>query len=141
MRSSSALVLHVLRQHTARMSATPTNSQTSPLLCVLPHLWQPESSMPTSLYGLRFALPYSAHAAQSHFKVDTHTDHTHFLVNIPTLCSLACYKCSVRTYSMHIRSLSSLTEVLMSLSPRWQQADFGRHYLQYLAFTAKKANF
>lgn len=72
---------------------------------------------------------------------ETHTDRTHLLANSATLCSLACYICSVRTCSMHIQSLSSLTEVLMSQSLRWQQADFGKHFSQYLAFTAKKVNF
>ena len=52
-----------------------------------------------------------------------------------------CYVCSAQICLTHIRSLSSSTGVLMSQSPKWPQADFGRHYSQYLAFTAKKASF
>lgn len=74
MRSSSALVLHLLRQHAVRMSATPSSLQASPLLSVLPHLLRPELSSLTSLHSLRFALPYSVQAVESQVRV------THILI-------------------------------------------------------------
>ena len=68
MRSSSALMLHFLRQHATRMSAK-TSLQTSPLVSVLPHLLRPESSTLTSLYSLHLVLPYSIQAVESQVRV------------------------------------------------------------------------
>ena len=76
MRSSSALVLHLLRLHATRISVTPSSLQTSPLLSVLPHLLRPESSTLTSLHSLRFVLPYSVQAVESQVRV------THILITL-----------------------------------------------------------
>ena len=141
MRSSSALVVHLLRQHATRISAKPTSLQTSSLVSVLPHLLRPESSALTSLYSLQFVVPCSVQAAQSQVRVTSVLITLLLIWRIFTLCSQHCYTCSAQICLTHIRSLFNSTGVLMSQSQKWQQADFGRHYSQYLAFTAKKASF